>query len=581
MVRTARINSNIMKIIYSFLFLAASLCLSAQSVAINDVRLDEVSATAFRLSNDATVSVEGQGAALDHDWQIAVYYGWIIDAQTREVVWHLFDYMDDNDIEVDGEFDFDTNVKLKKGSYELYFASGKTNRDRYNNNQAWSISSFDDVMKKVFSSRSSRRFRHSVAEDVFIRVSASGLSDESLQSVRDQKIEGSIISFNRMEDDDSMRKGFSLKDETDLQVYAIGEGDRDESYDFLVIYDAATREPVFEMNYKNSEFGGGAKKNMMVNEVITLDKGDYIAEYVADGSHSYEKWNALPPDDPFFWGATIWPASASDAKNITPFKKPRIASPVLALTKVRDDELVSEGITLREDMELRVICLGEGSDDLVDYGWIVDADTRERVWEMKEYKAEYAGGASKNRRVSEVISLDKGDYIVYYTTDDSHSYEEWNSAPPRESDMWGITLLATKESDLSKISTFDPRDFKSENVIVEILRVGDDERISETFELDERTRVRILATGEGQNGDMYDYAYIRDEDGRRVWEMDYRDTDHAGGASKNRTVSEAITLEKGEYRVTYKTDGSHSYKRWNSSPPADQELWGVVILKEE
>ncbi|MEO9483094.1 MAG: hypothetical protein ABJG47_06590 [Ekhidna sp.] len=570
-----------MKSILFSLTIILSTGLFAQSVTLDNIDLDEVSAVAFNLPNDATVKIEGIGAALDHDWQIAVYYGWIVDSETQKVVWHLFDFMDDNDVEVDGEFDFADKVNLSKGHYELYYASGKTNYDRYNNNHAWSVNSFDDVVKKVFNSRSNRKFRHSVAEEAFIRVSSQSLSRTNIYDLIDEKIEGSIFSFTRTEDDDSMKKGFSLKADTDLKIYSIGEGDRDESYDYLVIYDAASREPVFEMNYRDAEFAGGAKKNILIDEVISFKKGDYIAQYVSDDSHSFEKWNALPPDNPFFWGATAWPASPEDAKNVIPFREPKIATPILDLIKVRDDELVSRGLSVKADMDVRVICLGEGNDDLVDYGWIVNANTREKVWEMKEYKTEHAGGAEKNRRVSEIISLEKGEYIVYYSTDGSHSYEEWNSTPPREASQWGITLLATNEADFSKVETFDPRDFVSKNTIAEILMVGDDERISETFSLNQTTRVRIIALGEGDNDDMYDYAYLRDEDGQRIWKMEYRDSDHAGGARKNRYVSETLTLEKGEYRLTYRSDGSHSYKRWNSSPPSDQEMWGVSIRKEE
>lgn len=554
--------------------------LFAQSVTIDNIDFNEVKAKAFNLSNDTNVKIEGVGAALDHDWQIAVYYGWIVNTETQEVAWHLFDFMDDNEIEVEGEFDFSDEVNLSKGDYELYYASGTNNYNQYNNN-SWDISSFNDVVKKVLNSRSSRSFNRGDADDAYIQLSAKGLSSINIYDLLDKKIEGAVFSFNRIEDDDSMKKGFSLKADTDLKILSVGEGDRDESFDYLVIYDAATREPVLEMDYRNAEFGGGAKKNMLVNEVINLKKGDYIAQYVSDDSHSFDNWNALPPDNPFFWGATVWPATSSDAKNVVPYRKPKVASPILELTKIGDDELVSQGLSVKSDMDVRVICLGEGSDDLVDYGWIVNASTRERVWEMKRYKTAYAGGAEKNRRVSEVISLEAGDYIVYYSTDNSHSYDDWNSTPPREEELWGITLLATNEADLNKVSTFDPRDFENKNTVAEILMVGNDERISESFTLNQTTRIRIIATGEGSDGDMYDYAYIRGNEGRRVWEMEYRDTDHAGGARKNRSISEVLTLEKGTYRLTYRSDGSHSYKRWNASPPSEQEMWGVILLKED
>lgn len=569
-----------MKSILSTLTLLLCSSLIAQSVTLGNVDMDRVKTTAFSLSQDQVVSIEGTGAALDDDWQIAVYYAWIINSETRKVEWHLFDFMDDNEIEVDGPFEFAAEKKLKKGNYEIYYTGGRTNYNRYNGNQSWNISSFNDVVNNIFSSRSSRRYRHSVADDMFIRVSSSSLKRADGEDLRDDYLANSIVSFNQVEDRDSYEKGFSLKADTKIKIYAIGEGDKDESFDYFWIYDAASREPVFTMNYRNAEYAGGAKKNMAVDETIELKKGDYLVRYISDDSHSFEEWNALPPDDPYFWGATIWAASEADARNVIPYREPKTASPVVNLTRVRDDELVSKGFTVKSTMDVRILCLGEGNDDLVDYGWIMNANTRDKVWKMKYYDTDHAGGARKNRRASEVITLEKGDYIVYYTTDGSHSYNDWNSSPPQEGDLWGISLWATDEADLNKIETFEPEDFKRENSLLEILMVRDDEYIRESFTLDEDTRIRILAMGEGSDGDMYDYAYIKDEDGRRVWEMEYRETDHAGGARKNREVNESIKLPKGTYRVTYKSDGSHSYARWNASPPADEEMWGIIILKE-
>ena len=567
----------------TFLTLSILLCsgLMAQSVTISDIDVDEVSSTAFSLSQDEVVSIEGAGAALEDDWKIAVYYAWIINSDTREVEWHLFDFMDDNEIEVDGDFEFAAKKKFKKGNYEVYYASGRTNYSRYNGRQVWNIDSFNDIVDNIFNSRSSRRYRHSVADDMFIKVSSSSLKKVNISDLRKNFLENAIVSFNKVGDRDSFEKGFSLKDDTELRIYAIGEGEREESFDYFWIYDAATREPVFTMNYRNADYAGGAKKNMVVEETIQLKRGDYLARFISDDSHSYEEWNALPPDDPYFWGATLWPASSADAENVIPYREPKTASPLVDLTRVRDDELVSKGFTIKSTTDIRVLCLGEGSDHLVDYGWIIDANTREKVWKMKQYKTDHAGGAKKNRRASEVITLDKGDYIAYYSTDDSHSYNDWNSSPPQEEDLWGLSIWATDEADLNKITLFEPEEFKRENSLLEILMVRDDEYIRETFTLDSETRIRIMAMGEGSDGDMYDYAYIKDEDGRRVWEMEYHDTDHAGGARKNREINERITLDKGTYRVTYKSDGSHSYNRWNASPPSDEEMWGVIILKEK
>ncbi|MEQ9402186.1 MAG: hypothetical protein RIM99_01265 [Cyclobacteriaceae bacterium] len=571
-----------MKTLLSITIIFCAIATQAQSIVLDGLYPEELAGSGFRLTSNSTIKVEGSGAVFYEDWKAIIYYGWIIDSKTREVVWHQFDAMKDrNSEDLNGQIDFKVNVNLDAGNYEAYFAAAYSNGNDWNRSgNTWAVRNFDDVVKRLLNAHERRRFRGSYSDDFFMKVSGDNLSKIDLEALLDEKISGSVISFNKVRDDKTMKKGFGLSGETKLKIYAVGEGDRDETFDYLRIYNMDTRESVFEMDYDNTDFAGGAKKNLKFDGTVTLAKGNYMASYVTDDSHSYEKWNALPPDDPYFWGTTIWPASERDRRNIVEYEEPKTATPIVDLTRVRDDQVVSQGISLSSAMDVRILCIGEGDDSLVDYGWIINANTREKVWKMRESRSEHAGGARKNRQVSDVISLPAGDYIVYYSTDGSHSYGDWNDTRPHEADMWGITLWATNESDMRKVSSFDPSDFRNKNALVEILMVRDDEYIRETFTLDEGTDVRIQAVGEGSDGEMHDYAYIRDESGRVVWEMEYRDSDWAGGANKNREFNDKIYLKKGTYRVVYKTDGSHSYERWNASAPDDPEMWGIVILKE-
>jgi hypothetical protein len=80
---------------------------------------------------------------------------------------------------------------------------------------------------------------------------------------------------------------------------------------------------------------------------------------------------------------------------------------------------------------------------------------------------------------------------------------------------------------------------------------------------------------------MYDYGWIENaETGETVWEMTYRKTTHAGGASKNRIFDGAIRLPAGRYELRYESDGSHAYGDWNADPPDDPEGWGITVLPE-
>ena len=67
--------------------------------------------------------------------------------------------------------------------------------------------------------------------------------------------------------------------------------------------------------------------------------------------------------------------------------------------------------------------------------------------------------------------------------------------------------------------------------------------------------------------------------GERVWKMRYRNTKRAGGDDKNRTADTVITLEPGTYRVHYRSDGSHSFSRWNSDEPRDAKNWGITVYR--
>jgi len=99
------------------------------------------------------------------------------------------------------------------------------------------------------------------------------------------------------------------------------------------------------------------------------------------------------------------------------------------------------------------------------------------------------------------------------------------------------------------------------------------------FTLNSDQQVRIYSIGESYEGEMVDYAYIRNIDtGKRVWSMFYDETEHAGGGEKNRLSNDVIELKQGQYKVTYVTDSWHSYGQWNEAPPYDQYKYGVSVF---
>jgi hypothetical protein len=545
-------------------------------IGVGDVFPGNVEYSAFSLSDNDRVKIEGKGGAFQDDWQLIVYYGWIIDSETRKVVWHTADDIEKPDFGY-GEFVIRAEIPLNKGTYEVYFASSFHHR-----NGDWTISSAGDFFNDVFGDRRKEKYKLSMQEGMGITVAAETLTKVSIGSLMEKKLAGSIVSILKPDNNVNEKKGFSLSGETSLRIYAIGEGRKDESFDYAWIFDLDKRKRVWVMDYSNTDFAGGADKNIVVDEKITLPAGNYLVSYATDDSHSYNNWNAMPPHDPQFSGIAIWPASENDKKNIIPFREPEILKPVLELTRVGDDERVSKGISVKSPVEFRVLCIGESTDEeMADYGWIMNAATREVVWDMNRERTEHAGGAKKNQMVDGTVRLEKGDYIVYYSTDDSHSYTEWNAGRPHEQDAYGITLWALRKEDASKVSIFEPGAYKNEKMIAELVRISDDEQVSDEFTLDKETKLRIFALGEGVDGEMVDFGWIRNNDtGKVVWEMTYRSTEPAGGASKNRLFNDTIILPKGTYKLYYETDGSHSYRDWNATPPRDPERYGISLMKE-
>jgi hypothetical protein len=336
------------------------------------------------------------------------------------------------------------------------------------------------------------------------------------------------------------------------------------------------------MTYRNSDYAGGDKKNRKVHETISLPAGQYAVFFVTDDSHSYQRWNASPPYDPMFWGMTIKLANPSMKQyvKVYDYEATPEENVVVKFNRMRDEEFKTQGFELKRPRDLRIYALGEGRDgDMFDYGWIVDAKTNRKVWEMDYYDTEHAGGDEKNRLIDEVKHFDKGNYIVYYVTDGSHSYWDWNTAPPHDQERWGITIYGADASfDPADVSEYEPK--ADAAILAQVVRAGDHDRERERFSLAKQTDVRVYAIGEGDDGRMYDYGWIENADTRKVvWEMTYRKTRNAGGADKNRLVDDVISLEGGEYILYYESDGSHSFNNWNADPPYDAVNWGITVFK--
>ncbi len=538
----------------------------------------EVQVVGFELLKSGEIEIEAVGLLPRYRDDFLVY-AWMIDHESREVVWSLED--DDTDRVGGRRFlrEAETSEELDEGKYELYMFAGE---NWYSNMSIKGPGGFLTLLGDVFDGDDEdREYYDDYVEDCFVRISSTELSESDFKTFdADGTIPGYLIKHTMLGDSEYIQEGFTLDKAMDLRIYAVLEFPSKAPVDYGWIVDAETREKVWEIDRWNTDQAGGGKKNRVHDEEVSLDAGDYILYFVTDDSHSFESFNVNPPWDPLNWGITILPGRDFDRSGFHEFKAPSRGEPLIDFTRARNDEYEEQAFRLSRETSLQILALGEYVSSFSDYGWIQDAATGRVVWEMTRRNTEHAGGNDKNRMFDGYVTLPKGEYVAIYLTDGSHAYRSWNASEPFNPKAWGMAVYPGKDFRDGSLELIKLSEVSADgNLLVNITRVRDHERLRKTFTLDKDTRINIYALGEGtRSGGMVDYAYITDDDsGRDMWEMTWRNTYHAGGARKNRIYEDEILLDAGTYEVTYITDGSHSFNDWNDDRPDDPLNWGIKI----
>ncbi len=549
-------------------------------VELNDFYPEDIKLAGFRISSETTIEIDVsvlQPRRASNDLMLT--YAWILNSETRQKVWEAFD-TDPQDRE--GEhLILKDELNLVPGTYEVYYSTYPY-YDRWGNDHYHFDGIVSGLMNILFDRENRTRYFIEDYEDLYFRISGSGdpLNSEEINTYQQEQKDKAIISITARRDDDYITQQIEVEQPVKVRIYALGEARRDEAFDFGWITDVRSRERIWQFSYRRSDYAGGASKNRMIDRELELQPGVYEVVYVTDDSHSYRDWNMAAPYDPEFWGLTIWPvdpAGKSSVKLVVEAGE-LIWQNVVKFEKARDNEYFAEGFTLDKPMDMHILALGEGRDgEMYDYAWIVESKTRRKIWTMDYYDTESAGGSEKNRVFDGLVPLEPGNYMVYYVTDGSHAYHSWNTGQPYDPEAWGISVEAPAEL----VKEGYVKAYLEENdtsVLVRITRVGDYARKKEKFVIDQDRYIHIYALGEGDRGDMYDYAWIEDANtGRVIWEMTFRKTDRAGGADKNRMFDDSILIPAGEYYVVYESDDSHSFNDWNDSPPYDPVNYGITI----
>ncbi|HEX9006540.1 MAG TPA: hypothetical protein VF889_04560, partial [Bacteroidota bacterium] len=568
--------------------LAPCLALAGEEtvVSLRDFSKTELKYAGVELRQSTTVHIRALGGGGDYNWSNKsdqmFAYGWIIDAATREPVWTM---TYGNTSKSGDDRQFDGVVTLGPGSYEVYFTAYaftlhtafthvSMNIDHRNsplfgdqhdgkhNVFSWFKNFWSDDIARAFEKR---------APGWGIDLLVDGSVTRSISKFTPpQNLPNTLARAIGLGDNQCIRIAFDILEPVSLRLYMLGErGNEGDLGDYGWIVDLSDRRRVWDMENQSLRQAGGAGKNVMFSDEVALPKGEYLLYYITDGSHSMADWNQAPPNDPLNYGVTVRIDNPDDRRKFRQIQYNDYDNVIVSIIHPKNNDHISRGFSLTRDADLRVLAFGERSNArrmMADYGQILDARTRNKVWTMDVDRTFHGGGASKNRYMDEIIRLPKGDYIVTYTTDDSHTYDDWNAEPPFDPEHYGITVMGAGPNFSPSIvgKYVETRD---KNIIAQIPRPGNDEDRAEGFTLSRAMRVRVYAIGEGQGREMYDYGWIEDaKNGSIVWEMTYPMTFHAGGGRKNRMVNTTIMLDRGDYKLRWKSDDSHSYGDWNVDP---------------
>ena len=112
------------------------------------------------------------------------------------------------------------------------------------------------------------------------------------------------------------------------------------------------------------------------------------------------------------------------------------------------------------------------------------------------------------------------------------------------------------------------------NAFVNFTALDNEVHSEQIFKVSQQVDVDVYALGEARRDGEFDFgAIINLETRERIWQLDYRNSEHAGGGRKNRVSVEKLTLEPGTYKALYVTDDSHAFQSWNVAPPLDPNFW--------
>jgi hypothetical protein len=289
---------------------------------------------------------------------------------------------------------------------------------------------------------------------------------------------------------------------------------------------------------------------------------------------------------------------------------------IVALHGLETAEVRQQGFTLPRAKKVHIYARGggprqilrtTGNHPLFAYGWLLNAATREVVWQMdgtnakrswdylvadqyldlpagsyEAYFANHGFGQSfflaqwtrniDRRSIQTESSREPHGFLGAFGVDEASLLRHWRE----QVGNYGMEIYLPG-GQTSEVPTFEAP-LRWKNIMLTLRANQDGGHWTQAFHLRKPTTLHIYVEGEGGRRSMDDYGWITEARGRaRVWEMTWDKSQYAGGALKNRRQVETLQLPAGDYEATFVTDDSHSPADWNAAPPCDPGMYGLTL----
>ncbi len=126
--------------------------------------------------------------------------------------------------------------------------------------------------------------------------------------------------INRVGNDTYSIVEFTLEQDTDVDIFAIGGYRLGQMVDYGGIEDVASGKLIWMMTPDQVSPAGGVGNNRQENDQITLPAGTYRLHFRTNETHAFGNWSDLPPDT-LFWGIALYAVGGNEeftTRDITP-----------------------------------------------------------------------------------------------------------------------------------------------------------------------------------------------------------------------------------------------------------------------